>query len=283
MSTLLVTGASGNLGRGVVEALLDAGGDDRIIATSRTPSSLDDLVARGVEVRHADFDAPDSLAPAFAGVDRLLLVSTDRLDTPDVRIPQHQAAVATAAAAGVKHVVYTSHVAALPGPSGVANDHFQTELAIFRSGMTFTLMRHSLYTDLLGMSVPAARASGQLFSATAGKGRSNVTRADCARADAAALRLAPENRVFLVTGPAAVTQAEIAALIGPGVAHVDLSPDALHGGLLAAGLPPFLVDALVAFDVEAAHGLHAVESRAVRDLTGQEPESVADYFARMAL
>ncbi|WP_198670431.1 NAD(P)H-binding protein [Oceanicella sp. SM1341] len=280
MTKLLVTGASGQLGRAVVEALLATKGDETIIAASRNPDALSDLAARGVELRQADFSAPDTLATAFVGVDRVLMISTDRLDVPDIRIPQHQAAVAAAEAAGVKHVVYTSHVAALPGPSGVANDHFQTELAMYRSAMSWTVMRHCLYADLLPMSLGHARESGKLFSATAGRGRAYVTRADCARADAAALLQAPANRIFNVTGPAAVTMDEIAALAGPGVAHVNLAPEALREGLLGAGLPAFLADALVAFDVEAAQGMHGIVTDAVRRLTGQEPESVADFIAR---
>src|SRR5689334_9931004 len=105
--TLLVTGASGHLGRRVIELLLESNAG-HLIATTRSPDKLAGLAARGVEVRQADFDDPGSLAAAFAGADRLLLISTDALDGTDRRIVQHGNAVAAAEQAGVKHVVYTS-------------------------------------------------------------------------------------------------------------------------------------------------------------------------------
>ena len=104
---LLVTGAGGQLGRRVVELLLEAGVSN-LVAASRDPAKLADLQARGVETRRADFDDPASLPAAFAGVDRLLLISTDSLGAPGHRIAQHRAAIAAAQAAGVSHLVYTS-------------------------------------------------------------------------------------------------------------------------------------------------------------------------------
>ncbi|HEU5098574.1 MAG TPA: NAD(P)H-binding protein, partial [Roseiflexaceae bacterium] len=112
--TLLVTGASGHLGRRVIELLLEANAG-HVIATTRSPDNLADLAARGVEVRKADFDAPGSLASAFAGADRLLLISTDALDGTDRRIVQHRNAVKAAEQAGVTHVVYTSFTNTEPG------------------------------------------------------------------------------------------------------------------------------------------------------------------------
>ncbi|CAE6780418.1 NAD(P)H-binding protein [Xanthomonas arboricola] len=100
---LLVTGAAGQLGRRVVEILLERN-ITSIVATTRTPSKLADLAARGVEVRAADFDKPETLATAFAGVDRLLLISTDAIYVPGRRLAQHKAAIAAAEKAGVKHI-----------------------------------------------------------------------------------------------------------------------------------------------------------------------------------
>src|SRR3989441_10326923 len=105
--TLLVTGASGHLGRRVVELLVGAGAN-RLVATTRHPDRLADLARRGVEVRRGDFDDPKSLTAAFAGADRLLLVSTDAVDFPGRRIEQHRAAIAAAKEAGVGHTNSTS-------------------------------------------------------------------------------------------------------------------------------------------------------------------------------
>ncbi len=139
--TLLVTGAAGQLGRRVVEYLLERKAGP-IIATTRDPSKLADLAAKGVEVRAADFDKPEALGPAFAGADRLLLISTDAVYVPGQRLAQHKAAISAAEKVGVKHIVYTS----LPSPkpnseSIIEDDHFWTEQAIAASSMSWTFMR----------------------------------------------------------------------------------------------------------------------------------------------
>lgn len=278
---LLVTGASGHLGRRVVELLLDAGAD--VIAASRDPGKLADLAARGAETRRADFDDPASLPAAFAGVDRLLLVSTDALGEPGRRIAQHRAAVEAARAAGVTHIAYTS--APTPRPQaagGVLDDHFWTEAAIFASGLEFTVLRHALYADLLLGSGPQAIASGRLYSAVGGRGRNYVTREDCARADAGALLAIDGDRVLDVTGPAAVTQDELAALLselaGRPVVHVPVDAAGLTAGLTAAGLPDVVAGLVVDFDVQAAEGHHAVVADTVSRLTGRPPQSVRDFL-----
>jgi len=280
---LLVTGAGGQLGRRVVELLLEAGAPN-IVAASRDPSKLAELAARGVETRRVDFDEPASLAAAFAGVDRLLLVSTDSLDQPGRRIAQHRVAITAAEAAGVKHVVYTSAPGARPQEGGgVVDDHFWTEQALAASAIPgWTILRHNLYAEILLMGAGQAVASGALYSAAAGAGRAYVSREDCARADAAALLKGEGRRILDVSGPAAVTQDEVAALYaklsGKPVTHHALPADALRQGLLGAGLPPSLVAVLVDFDVAAAEGQHAIVTDVVETLTGQAPVSVAAFL-----
>jgi NAD(P)H dehydrogenase (quinone) len=280
---LLVTGAGGQLGRRVVELLLEAGASN-IVAASRDPSKLADLAARGVETRRVDFDDPDALPAAFAGAERLLLVSTDNLDAPGRRIAQHRAAIAAAEAAKVKHVVYTSAPGARPQEGGgVIDDHFWTEQALVASAIPgWTILRHNLYAELLLMGAGQAVASGALYSATAGAGRAYVSREDCARIDAAALRQGEGRRILDVSGTAAVTQDEVAALYarlsGKPVTHHALSPDALRQGLLAAGLPSAMAGVLVDFDVAAAEGQHAVVTDAIERLTGKSPVPVAAFL-----
>jgi NAD(P)H dehydrogenase (quinone) len=279
---LLVTGAGGQLGRRVVELLLEAGVGD-VVAASRDPSKLADLAARGVETRRADFDDPASLTQAFAGVDRLLLVSTDALGQPGQRIAQHRAAIATAVSAGVSHVVYTSAPGARPEVGGgIIDDHFWTEQALAASPLTWTINRHNLYAELILQGAGQALASGALYSATAGKGRAYVTREDCARADVAALTKGQGRQILDISGPAAVTQDEIAALLsalsGKTVAHHDVPDAALRQGLTAAGLPPFFVDVLAAFDHQASQGQHAIVTDTVEVLTGQAPTSVQAFL-----
>ena len=277
--TLLVTGAAGHFGRLAVAELLERGAT-RIVAGTRDPSQLDALAARGVEVRRLDLDDADSMAAGFAGVDRALIIST----VAPNRTAQQTAAVAAAKAAGVQHLVYTSAPNARPNASvgGIA-DHFWTEQAIAASGLDFTLLRNHIYADMAIVAAASALASGQLFDATNGGGRNYVTRADTARTAACALLGATGKEILDMTGPAPVTQEELAALYtrltGKPVARVGLSGEQLLGGLEAAGVPPFMAMLLVAFDLDAAAGHHAITTDTVERYSGRKPQALADFLA----
>jgi NAD(P)H dehydrogenase (quinone) len=279
-NTLLVTGASGNLGRLVVESLL-ARGATKVIAGTRDPSKLADLTAKGVEVRTLDFNDPATLPTAFAGVDRALIVSTDAIGS---RTAQHKAAVAAAAQAGVKHIVYTSAPSPRPNPgTGVSPEHYWTEVAIASSGLDFTFLRNHIYAEIALLGAGHAISSGHLYDATNGRGRSYLTRADAARTAAGALLTAEGQTIHDVTGPAAITQVDLAAefakLSGRPVERVGLTGEQLRGGLLAAGLPEGMADVMVAFDLDAAEGSHAIVTDAVKHFTGRDPETLADFLA----
>jgi NAD(P)H dehydrogenase (quinone) len=278
-STLLVTGANGNLGRLVVEDLL-ARGARHIVAGTRDTSALQDLADRGVEVRHLDFDDAGSMATAFAGVDRVLLIST----VAPNRAAHQAAAVSAAKAAGVKHIVYTSAPNARPNnDAGGIADHYWTEQAIAASGLDFTILRNHIYAEMAIIGAASALGSGQLFHATNGKGRNFVTRTDAARAASGALLTADGKEILDVTGPAPVTQAQLAALYtqltGKTVAEVNLTGAQLMSGLEAAGVPAFMAQLLVAFDIDAAAGHHEITTDAVKRLTGQAPESLEAFLA----
>lgn len=281
--TLLVTGASGQLGRRVVELLLEAKAGP-VIAATRTPAKLADLSDRGVEVRQANFDHPDSLAAAFTGVERLLLISTDAVDGTDRRIRQHRNAVHAAAQAGVKHVVYTSLTRPEPGsPILIAPDHYATEQTLASSPLDWTILRSNVYTDMLLQSLPRAAATGQLFAAAGEGGAGYVTREDCARAAAAALAAANSGRITLdITGPAVVTHAELARIVSAiterPVAYIPVTPDVMKTGMVAAGLPEAIANVLVSFDNGLAQGTLGLVSNAVTDLTGRPPQSVGDFL-----
>lgn len=281
--SVLVTGASGTLGRHVVERLLQLGASS-IIATTRNPSGLADLAARGVDVRRADFDDPSSLTGAFAGAQRALLISTDVLDGTDRRIRQHTAAVEAAAGAGVQHLLYTSFVNPhAANPVVVAADHRATEEAIASSGLRWTSLRSSIYSEVTLMSLPAAVASGTLYAAAGDGAVSFVTRADCGDAAAAAL-LAPDlvEGPIDITGPDAVTRYDLAAIAsevsGRPVTYVPIDEDAAVAGMVGAGMPEAVARAMVTFDIGAAAGELDVVSTAVRDLTGHEPTSVEAFL-----
>ncbi|MFY1827038.1 SDR family oxidoreductase [Myxococcus fulvus] len=282
--TLLVTGASGHLGRRVVELLLEAG-KGPLIVTTREPSKLADLAARGVVVRKADFDDVSTLAAAFDGAERLLLVSTDSLDVPGRRIIQHRNAVEAARIVGVKHVVYTSLTRPEPdSPITLAKDHWDTEQTLATSGLGFTVLRNNIYMEMLLHSLPQAVAQGRLVTATGTGATAYVTREDCARAAVAALTSTYEGkRVLEITGPSAVTQAELARLAGElsgrPVEYVAVDAASLASGLVAHGLPAPLVEAYASFDVAVAQGRMSGVTSAVADLTGKAPVSIHQFLS----
>ncbi|SMQ65407.1 NAD(P)H dehydrogenase (quinone) [Devosia lucknowensis] len=279
-SPLLVTGASGNLGRLAVEELL-ARGATKVIAGTRDPAKLADLAARGVEVRKLDFNDAATLPAAFAGVERLLLVSTDGVGT---RVAQHKAAIAAAKAAGVKHVVYTSAPAARPdADAGLNPEHFWTEIELAASGLGFTILRNHMYAENNLIGVGHTIASGQLFGLIGDRGTSYVTRADAARTAAGALLTADANTVEDVTGPAPVTNVERAALLaelsGKPVNAIPLTPADLKAGMVAAGIPEGFAEALVAFQRDAVTGYHGAVTDVVERYSGRKPQGFADFLA----
>jgi NAD(P)H dehydrogenase (quinone) len=279
---LLVTGASGNLGRAVAGELRRLGAK-KVIAATRTPGKHRELAALGVEEREADFDRPDTLQAAFRGVERLLLISTNSLHAPNLRIKQHRAAIQAAAGAGVDHVVYTSIPNAHPteGPS-IPDDHFWTEVALFESGLNWTILRNNLYAEVILRFAQFALKTGKLVSATRSQGRSYVTREDCARTAAAALLNATGKAIFDVTGPAPVTHEEIAStlsrLSGKSIQHVNVTPDEVEKGLVAAGIPQFAARSVRELDEESSRGYQAIVTPTVTNLTGRVPMSVENFL-----
>ena len=278
--TLLVTGAAGQFGRIAVEELL-ARGATRVIAGTRDPAKLADLAARGVTLRKIDLDDVAGLASGFAGVDRVLIISTDGIGR---RAEQQSAAVAAAQAAGIKHIVYTSAPAARPNAdAGLAGEHFWTEVAIGRSGLDFTILRNHMYAENNLMNAANEVASGQLFGLIGDRGTSYVTRADAARTAAGALLTAEGKSVLDVTGPAPVTNNERASLYaqvtGKPVNSIAITPPELTAGMVAAGLPEGFAQALVAFQVDAVIGYHGAVTDTVERFSGRKPTTFADFIA----
>lgn len=285
--TLLVTGASGQLGRGVVRHLLGAQriAPSRIIATTRNPESLADLAALGVTVRTADFNDLVSLEKAFEGADRVLIISTGELDLKsDRRLKQHQAAVAAAKAAGVSHLLYTSMPNPEPGsPVLFAGDHYGTEQAIKASGIPYTIFRNGWYQENLFMALPHAIASGQWYT-SAGDGRiAHAARDDMAAAIAAGLASdSTESTTYTLTGPQAYTTAEIAALVsevtGKPLEVVQLPDDALTEGVKAAGIPEEFARVIVSFDANTRSGRIAMVTDALETLSRRKPRSLKQFL-----
>ncbi|ACI59558.1 NmrA family protein (plasmid) [Rhizobium leguminosarum bv. trifolii WSM2304] len=252
--TLLVTGAAGHLGRLVLDNLLASGTEpSRIIAVSRDTAKLADYAAKGVQTRKADFEDSASLDAAFAGADRILIISTDALDEAGKRLRQHLAAVAAAKKAGAKHILYTS----MPNPETsvipFAPDHLGTENAIKATGIPYTILRNGWYMENLFLSLPHALSTGQWFTST-GEGRlAHISRADIAAATAAALAAtSSESVTYTLTGAKSLNTAEIASLVttatGKPLQVIQITDEQLAGGLEAAGLPGFMIPVIVSFD-----------------------------------
>jgi len=275
---LLVTGASGKLGRLAVEELV-ARGATKIIAGTRDPAKLTDL-GSNVEVRRIDFDDPASLEAGFAGVDRLLLISTDGIGK---RVAQQTTAIEAAKAAGIKHIVYTSAPAARPdADAGVVPEHFWTEVALAQSGVDFTILRNHMYAENNLGNINQVIASGQLFGLIGDRGTAYVTRADTARAAAGALLLAEGKTIEDLTGPAPVTNEERAALYselgGKPVRSIAVTPAELRTGMVSAGVPEGFADVLVAFQIDAVLGHHGVVTDVVERYSGRKPQAFADFL-----
>ena len=210
---LVITGGSGQLARRAAELLLAKVAPQDLIVTTRTPAGLRSLAERGVIVRQADFAAPPTLRAAFAGAERMLLVSATDLRQ---RTAQHRAAIEAAKAAGVRHVVYTSGLKPEPpNPAVVAPSHYATEQALVQSGMGWTILRNSLYADYQIPEASQAIAAGVLIHNRGAGKVAYVAREDCA-AVAAAVLLAPGHagKCYDVTGPKAYAAADLAALYG---------------------------------------------------------------------
>jgi NAD(P)H dehydrogenase (quinone) len=284
--TLLVTGASGQLGRLVLDALLASGkvAPAGIVATTRDTAKLADYAARGVTVRAADFDDPASLDAAFAGATKVLIVSTDALDQPGKRLTQHTAAVAAARKAGVKHILYTS----MPQPDDslvtFAPDHLGTEEAIKATGIPYTILRDGWYAENLFMSLPHALETGAWYTST-GEGRiAHITRADTAAALAGALlKAGDESRTYTLTGTKSRTAEEIAAVVsaatGKQLKVVHVTDAQLAEGLKAAGLPEGFIPTIVSFDANTREGKIAAVTGDAEALSGRKPTSFEDFVA----
>jgi NAD(P)H dehydrogenase (quinone) len=280
--TVLVTGANGHLGRLVIEALLKKNGPEKIILGSRQTDNLKSFAGEKVEIRKVDFEDTSSLVTAFAGVDRLLLISTKAIG--EQRQRQHKNAIDAAVKAGVKHVVYTSMLKPEESLVTFAPDHDFTEKALKVSGLGWTILRNSWYLDNLLASLPQTLKSGQWFTA-AGSGKiAHVSREDCAQvAEATLLSSSISNRQFDITGSQAFTVEEIAKIasdmFGKTIKVHHLSDDALKEKLLSAGVPAPFVPVAVSSDSNTRAGNMNKVSHAVKDLTGHDPQSLRDFLA----
>jgi NAD(P)H dehydrogenase (quinone) len=275
---VVVTGASGQLGRLVIEALLQQLPAGQVVAAVRNPERVRDLAERGVQVRVADYDRPDTLDAAFAGADKVLLISSSEVGR---RLPQHQAAIEAAKRAGVKLLAYTSVLRADTSPLALAGEHKATEALLRESGLPYAILRNGWYTENYLAGVAPALQYGVLMGG-AGQGRiASAARADYADAAAAMLvREGQEGKVYELAGDDSYTleefAAELARQAGKPVAYRDLPQADYKQALLGAGLPEELAEVISSSDASAAQGALFDDGRQLSALIGRPTTSLAN-------
>ncbi|MGY0501941.1 NAD(P)H-binding protein [Nocardia sp. FBN12] len=274
--TVAVTAASGQLGRLVVAALLDAG--ERPVAIVRDPRKVADLAARGADVRQASYDDPAALDAALAGVDRVLLISGNEFGK---RIDQHTNVIRAAERAGVELLAYTSIPRADRNPMALAAEHRGTEEVLATASVPTVLLRNSWYWENYGGSVAHAAQAGVLHGAM-GDGRvSGAARADYAEAAARVLTSdGHEGRVYELGGDEALTGADLAAAVGESVRYENLAPDGYAAALRAAGLDDQVAASLADADARIGEGWLEVVTGDLTKLLGRPATSAATVFAQ---
>ncbi|WP_329351020.1 SDR family oxidoreductase [Streptomyces sp. NBC_01261] len=279
---IVVTGANGQLGSGVVDRLLARVPAERIAVSVRDPERAKGLSERGVRVRRGDFGDPASLADAFEGAEQILLVSA--ASTGDTALRQHRTAIAAARESGARRILYTSHMGANPAsPFAPMPDHAETEAALRASGVPYTSLRNGFYAATTVMLLGAALKTGELSAPEDGP-VSWTAHADLA--EAAALALVEEDRFDGVTPPLtgaeALDLAEVAALAssitGRTIKRVTVTDEEYRAGLVSHGVPTEQADLLVGLFQASREGEFAEVSPVLGEVVGRAPTSLREVL-----
>ena len=278
MTKIAITGATGQLGRLVVAKLKEKTATDNIVALVRSPQKAADL---GVEAREADYNQPETLEHALAGINTLLLISGSEVGK---RATQHKNVIDAAKKNGVKWIVYTSLLHADTSSLSLAEEHLATEAALKDSGIPYTLLRNGWYTENYTGSIPGALAGGA-FIGSAGEGKiSSAARADFADAAVAVLiGEGHEGKVYELAGDEAYTLRDLAAEVsrqtGKGIPYKNLPEADYAAALTSFGLPEGLAQAIAGWDAAAAKDDLFSDSHQLSALTGQPTTPLSDVVA----
>ena len=278
---IVVTGATGHLGRLVIAGLLKKVPPSGIIAAVRSPEKAGDLAALGVQVRCADYNQPPAWDGALKGADKVLLISSSEVGR---RAKQHRAVIDAARRTGVKLLAYTSVLRADTSPLGLAAEHKETEALIRASGLPFTLLRNGWYTENYTAGISGALTHGAVYGC-AGDGRiASAARADYAEAAAAVLTAEDQaGRVYELAGDTAYTLAELAAEIsrqsGKKIGYVNLPEAEYRNVLVKAGLPEAVAALLAASDTGVSKGALFDDGHQLSKLIGRPTTSLAAAVA----
>ncbi|MDN4474860.1 NAD(P)H-binding protein [Demequina sp. SYSU T00192] len=280
MTTYAVTGASGHLGRLIVESLLARGtAPADVVAIARTTAKVEDLAARGVEVRFGDYTDAASLDAALAGVDRLALVSGSEVGQ---RVAQHRAVIGAAERAGVSRLVYTSILAADTTSNPLAPEHLATEQALAASPIPATILRNSWYLENYTGQIGTYAATGTVLGATGGATIAAATRADYAEAAAVALLQDADGEVYELAGTR-FTLADLASAVatatGAEIAHSDVTVERLAATFEEVGMDAGAAAFWAAIDGSIAKGELDTSRTDLEDLIGRPATPLADAVA----
>jgi NAD(P)H dehydrogenase (quinone) len=275
-----ISGASGRLGALAVNAALEQVPPEELVITSRTPKGLSDYADRGVSVRFADFDDPASLPEAFAGIDRMFMVSAS--NATGKRYDQHNAAITAARDAGVKRLVFPSmpKVDDPRHPVGLAAEEYRdAEEILERTGIAYTVLRDAPYSELHVVErFTPALGLGQMRINTEDGTAAFVSRQDVAHAAIVAALTDSEayvGKVLDITGPELLTFAQVAELIsevtGQELRYVEVDDETFAQEIAAAGVPQLMVEALTGMGRAVREGYFAVQTGDYNDLTGRDP------------
>ena len=277
--TIAITGATGKFGRLAISTLKSKAQATKIIALARTPGKAADL---GVQVRQADYNKPDTLESALAGVETLLLVSSNEIGQ---RTVQHRNVIEAAKKAGVQWIVYTSLLhAETSAIKSLAVEHLATEADLKASGVPFTLLRNGWYTENYTVSVAGAVA-GDAFLGSAGDGKiSSAARADYAEAAAIVLTSGGHRgKIYELAGDQAYTLSDLAAEIsrqtGKTIPYKNLSEAEYAAALVAKGFPAAVAQAFANFDAGAAQDALFDDGRQLSKLLGHPTTPLATSVA----
>ena len=279
---IVISGASGALAGEAIRALLLRGVKlvDLVLVT-RTPEKLASFSTNGAAVRLGDFDKPETLEAAFAGGRQLLLVSTN---SDGDRAAQHANAISAARRAGIRHVVYTSFInATADNPALVARAHQQTEEALMRSGMQYTILRNQLYMDGLVDEAFEALKSGDLYTNGAKGKWAPVSRQDCGEAAAVVLTTpGHEGKIYEITGPELINHQDLAKLIsdvtGRRVRAIEVDDATYMARQLRIGTSAELTKLQASFGVAMRANSLNIRTDALQILLGRKPESLGDLL-----
>ncbi len=285
MGKILVTGVTGHLGRIVLEKLLTKVPASNVKVLVRDEAKAVPFKQSGVEVAIGSYDDKASLVAAFKGIDKLYFVSGNDVVN---RGPQHENVVNAAIETKVGHVVYTSfqrkNETATSPIHLVATTHLLVEKLLKSSGLKYTILQHGLYAEVIPMFIgDKVLETGTIYLPT-GEGKTAfVLRADLAEAGVEVLTgEGHENRSYELTGPEAISYADIAATLsaitGKQISHVSPTSEEFTAALTKAGVPSEYIGIFAGFSGAAKEGEFANVSADLEKLTGRKGGSVAEYL-----